>query len=189
MGGILEVWEGGGRVSGRRGECQEGGHLKRSCPILCRLWFFPEFFFVHHISVLLLLLTLHPPKEDVNVSAVVAAVVVVALVVAVCSCGGFLLHRNGFFSREFPFSCCFPSADEHKIQLFFLKVRLCLTELFSLFIFLFLFFFFLLFFSFSFSSSTPSSVLNAPVRQQDTEEGKSSVIALTSNVHPKEKPG
>lgn len=32
--------------------------------------------------------------------AVVAAVVVVCLVVVVCGCGGFLLHRNGFFSRE-----------------------------------------------------------------------------------------
>lgn len=38
--------------------------------------------------------------EDVNVSAVVAAVVVVCLVIVICSCGGFLLHRNGFFSRE-----------------------------------------------------------------------------------------
>lgn len=41
--------------------------------------------------------------EDVNVSAVVAAVVVVALVVVICGCGGFLLHRNGFFSRELLF--------------------------------------------------------------------------------------
>lgn len=39
--------------------------------------------------------------EDVNVSAVVAAVVVVCLVVVVCGCGGFLLHRNGFFTREY----------------------------------------------------------------------------------------
>lgn len=38
--------------------------------------------------------------EDVNVTAVVAAVVVVCLVILVCGCGGFLLHRNGFFSRE-----------------------------------------------------------------------------------------
>ncbi|XP_075872858.1 junctional adhesion molecule 2A isoform X2 [Nelusetta ayraudi] len=42
----------------------------------------------------------HMTIEDVNVLAVVAGVVVVALVVAVCSCGGFLLHRNGFFSRH-----------------------------------------------------------------------------------------
>ncbi|XP_028287610.1 junctional adhesion molecule 2A isoform X2 [Parambassis ranga] len=38
--------------------------------------------------------------EDINVAAVVAAVVVVCLVVVVCGCGGFLLHRNGFFSRH-----------------------------------------------------------------------------------------
>uniref|UniRef100_A0A3Q3VZ81 Ig-like domain-containing protein n=1 Tax=Mola mola TaxID=94237 RepID=A0A3Q3VZ81_MOLML len=37
---------------------------------------------------------------DVNVSAVVAAVVVVCLVMVACGCGGFLLHHNGFFSRE-----------------------------------------------------------------------------------------
>lgn len=42
----------------------------------------------------------HMTIEDVNVSAVVAAVVVVCLVVVVCGCGGFLLHRNGFFSRH-----------------------------------------------------------------------------------------
>ncbi|XP_034408946.1 junctional adhesion molecule 2a isoform X4 [Cyclopterus lumpus] len=40
----------------------------------------------------------HMTIEDVNVSAVVAAVVVVCLVVVVCGCGGYLLHRNGFFS-------------------------------------------------------------------------------------------
>ncbi|XP_028428062.1 junctional adhesion molecule 2A isoform X4 [Perca flavescens] len=39
----------------------------------------------------------HMTIEDINVSAVVAAVVVVCLVI-VCGCGGFLLHRNGFFS-------------------------------------------------------------------------------------------
>lgn len=39
--------------------------------------------------------------EDVNVSAVVAAAVVVCLVVVACVCGGFLLHRSGFFGREF----------------------------------------------------------------------------------------
>ncbi|XP_060888563.1 junctional adhesion molecule 2A isoform X2 [Labrus mixtus] len=38
--------------------------------------------------------------EDVNVSAVVAAVVVVCLVILICGCGGYLLHRNGFFSRH-----------------------------------------------------------------------------------------
>ncbi|XP_022051338.1 junctional adhesion molecule 2A isoform X3 [Acanthochromis polyacanthus] len=38
--------------------------------------------------------------EDVNVTAVVAAVVVVCLVVVVCGCGGYLLHRNGFFTRH-----------------------------------------------------------------------------------------
>ncbi|XP_028428063.1 junctional adhesion molecule 2A isoform X5 [Perca flavescens] len=41
----------------------------------------------------------HMTIEDINVSAVVAAVVVVCLVI-VCGCGGFLLHRNGFFSRH-----------------------------------------------------------------------------------------
>ncbi|XP_045912385.1 junctional adhesion molecule 2A isoform X1 [Micropterus dolomieu] len=40
----------------------------------------------------------HMTIEDVNVLAVVAAVVVVCLVIVVCGCGGFLLHRNGFFS-------------------------------------------------------------------------------------------
>lgn len=43
--------------------------------------------------------------EDVNVTAIVTAVVVVCLVVLICGCGGVLLHRNGFFSRE----CLFPS--------------------------------------------------------------------------------
>ncbi|XP_041822019.1 junctional adhesion molecule 2A isoform X2 [Chelmon rostratus] len=42
----------------------------------------------------------HMTIEDVNVAAVVAAVVVVCLVIVVCGCGGFLLHRNGFFSRH-----------------------------------------------------------------------------------------
>ncbi|XP_062236500.1 junctional adhesion molecule 2A isoform X3 [Platichthys flesus] len=42
----------------------------------------------------------HMAIEDVNITAVVAAVVVVALLVMVCSCGGLLLHRNGFFSRH-----------------------------------------------------------------------------------------
>nr|XP_057908636.1 junctional adhesion molecule 2A [Doryrhamphus excisus] len=42
----------------------------------------------------------HMTIEDMNVTAVVVAVVVVCLVVVVCSCGGFLLHRNGFFSRH-----------------------------------------------------------------------------------------
>ncbi|XP_026157696.1 junctional adhesion molecule 2A isoform X2 [Mastacembelus armatus] len=42
----------------------------------------------------------HMTVEDVNVTAVVAAVVVVCLVIVVCGCGGFLLHRNGFFSRQ-----------------------------------------------------------------------------------------
>ncbi|XP_056157192.1 junctional adhesion molecule 2A isoform X2 [Lampris incognitus] len=37
--------------------------------------------------------------EDVNV-AVVVTVVVVCLLVVICGCGGFLLHRNGFFSRH-----------------------------------------------------------------------------------------
>ncbi|KAA8579603.1 hypothetical protein FQN60_006696, partial [Etheostoma spectabile] len=40
----------------------------------------------------------HTGVLDVNVPAVVAAVVVVCLVIVVCGCGGFLLHRNGFFS-------------------------------------------------------------------------------------------
>ncbi|XP_071368343.1 junctional adhesion molecule 2A [Centroberyx affinis] len=38
--------------------------------------------------------------EDINVAAVAAAVVVVCLLVAICGCGGYLLHRNGFFSRH-----------------------------------------------------------------------------------------
>uniref|UniRef100_A0A8D2ZYR0 Junctional adhesion molecule 2a n=1 Tax=Scophthalmus maximus TaxID=52904 RepID=A0A8D2ZYR0_SCOMX len=42
----------------------------------------------------------HMTIEDVNITAVVAAVLVVCLVVAACSCGGFLLRRNGFFSRH-----------------------------------------------------------------------------------------
>nr|XP_040041554.1 junctional adhesion molecule 2A isoform X2 [Gasterosteus aculeatus aculeatus] len=42
----------------------------------------------------------HMTIEDVNVSAVVAAVLVVCLVVVVCGCGGYLLHRSGFFSRH-----------------------------------------------------------------------------------------
>lgn len=42
----------------------------------------------------------HMTIEDVNVSAVVAAVAAVCLVMAVCGCGGYLLHRNGFFSRH-----------------------------------------------------------------------------------------
>ncbi|XP_051284236.1 junctional adhesion molecule 2A isoform X3 [Dicentrarchus labrax] len=42
----------------------------------------------------------HMTIEDVNVAAVVAGVLVVCLVIAVCGCGGFLLHRNGFFSRH-----------------------------------------------------------------------------------------
>ncbi|KAG7241014.1 hypothetical protein INR49_026044 [Caranx melampygus] len=40
----------------------------------------------------------HMTIEDVNITAVVAAVVVVCLLVVICGCGGFLLHRNGFFS-------------------------------------------------------------------------------------------
>ncbi|CAN9498412.1 unnamed protein product [Ophioblennius macclurei] len=42
----------------------------------------------------------HMTIEDVNISAVVAAVVVICLLVVICSCGGLVLHRNGFFSRE-----------------------------------------------------------------------------------------
>ncbi|XP_029929628.1 junctional adhesion molecule 2A isoform X2 [Myripristis murdjan] len=42
----------------------------------------------------------HMTIEDINVTAVVATVVVIALVIVVCGCGGFLLHRNGFFSRH-----------------------------------------------------------------------------------------
>ncbi|XP_044043119.1 junctional adhesion molecule 2A isoform X2 [Siniperca chuatsi] len=42
----------------------------------------------------------HMTIEDVNVSAIVAAVGVVCLVIVVCGCGGFLLHRSGFFSRH-----------------------------------------------------------------------------------------
>uniref|UniRef100_A0A3B5A683 Junctional adhesion molecule 2 n=1 Tax=Stegastes partitus TaxID=144197 RepID=A0A3B5A683_9TELE len=42
----------------------------------------------------------HMTIEDVNVTAVVAAVVVVCLLVVICGCGGFLLHRNGFFTRH-----------------------------------------------------------------------------------------
>lgn len=38
--------------------------------------------------------------EDVNVTAVVVAVLVIGFIVAICSCGGVLLHRNGFFSRH-----------------------------------------------------------------------------------------
>ncbi|XP_051914863.1 junctional adhesion molecule 2A isoform X1 [Hippocampus zosterae] len=36
--------------------------------------------------------------EDVNITTVVVAAVVVCLVVLVCGCGGFLMHRNGFFT-------------------------------------------------------------------------------------------
>ncbi|XP_056882636.1 junctional adhesion molecule 2A isoform X11 [Takifugu flavidus] len=39
----------------------------------------------------------HMTIEDVNVSAVAAAATVVCLVVVACVCGGFLLHRSGFF--------------------------------------------------------------------------------------------
>ncbi|XP_047432972.1 junctional adhesion molecule 2A isoform X2 [Mugil cephalus] len=42
----------------------------------------------------------HMTIEDVNVAAVVAGVVVVFLIVVICGCGGFLLNRNGFFSRH-----------------------------------------------------------------------------------------
>uniref|UniRef100_A0AAQ4REX6 Junctional adhesion molecule 2a n=1 Tax=Gasterosteus aculeatus aculeatus TaxID=481459 RepID=A0AAQ4REX6_GASAC len=49
----------------------------------------------------------HMTIEDVNVSAVVAAVLVVCLVVVVCGCGGYLLHRSGFFSRESSWFCFF----------------------------------------------------------------------------------
>ncbi|XP_061654623.1 junctional adhesion molecule 2A isoform X3 [Phyllopteryx taeniolatus] len=42
----------------------------------------------------------HMTIEDVNVTAVVVAVVVICLVVLVCGCGGFLMHRNGFFTRH-----------------------------------------------------------------------------------------
>ncbi|KAM4601831.1 junctional adhesion molecule 2A [Polymixia lowei] len=42
----------------------------------------------------------HMTIEDVNVAAVAATVVVVCLLVVICGCGGFLLHRNGFFSRH-----------------------------------------------------------------------------------------
>lgn len=38
--------------------------------------------------------------EDVNVTAVVVAVLVIGFIVAICSCGGVILHRNGFFSRH-----------------------------------------------------------------------------------------
>ncbi|XP_053170620.1 junctional adhesion molecule 2A isoform X3 [Scomber japonicus] len=53
--------------------------------------------------------------EDVNVTAVVAAVVVVCLVIVVLGCGGYLLHRNGFFSpghrgRSFWISQCHGAA-------------------------------------------------------------------------------
>ncbi|KAM7365339.1 hypothetical protein PAMP_016273 [Pampus punctatissimus] len=51
-----------------------------------------------HMTIVFLLVSLLLP-EDVNVTAVVAAVVV-CLVIVVCGCGGFLLHRNGFFSRH-----------------------------------------------------------------------------------------
>ncbi|XP_054480063.1 junctional adhesion molecule 2A isoform X4 [Anoplopoma fimbria] len=42
----------------------------------------------------------HMTIEDVNVLAVVTAVVVVCLLIVICGCGGYLLHRNGFFSRH-----------------------------------------------------------------------------------------
>ncbi|TNM94403.1 hypothetical protein fugu_002579 [Takifugu bimaculatus] len=42
----------------------------------------------------------HMTIEDVNVSAVAAAATVVCLVVVACVCGGFLLHRSGFFGRH-----------------------------------------------------------------------------------------
>ncbi|XP_055358280.1 junctional adhesion molecule 2A isoform X2 [Betta splendens] len=38
--------------------------------------------------------------EDINITAIVAGVGVVVFLVAACSCGGLLLHRNGFFSRH-----------------------------------------------------------------------------------------
>ncbi|XP_061659363.1 junctional adhesion molecule 2A isoform X2 [Syngnathoides biaculeatus] len=42
----------------------------------------------------------HMTIEDVNVTSVVVAVVVICLLVVVCGCGGFLMHRNGFFTRH-----------------------------------------------------------------------------------------
>ncbi|XP_075996735.1 junctional adhesion molecule 2A isoform X2 [Genypterus blacodes] len=42
----------------------------------------------------------HMTIEDVNVAAVAAAVVVVCLIFIICGCGGFLLRRNGFFTRH-----------------------------------------------------------------------------------------
>ncbi|XP_056882631.1 junctional adhesion molecule 2A isoform X6 [Takifugu flavidus] len=52
---------------------------------------------------------------DVNVSAVAAAATVVCLVVVACVCGGFLLHRSGFFGpghrgRSFWISHCHGGA-------------------------------------------------------------------------------
>ncbi|XP_034033140.1 junctional adhesion molecule 2a isoform X2 [Thalassophryne amazonica] len=38
--------------------------------------------------------------EDVNITATVATTVAVILLVVICGCGGFLLHRSGFFSRH-----------------------------------------------------------------------------------------
>ncbi|KAM3856976.1 junctional adhesion molecule 2A [Diretmus argenteus] len=57
----------------------------------------------------------HMTIKDVNVVAVVAAVVVVCLLLVICGCGGFLLHRNGFFSpghrgRSFWISQCHGAA-------------------------------------------------------------------------------
>lgn len=87
------------------------------------------------------------PSEDVNVSAVVAGVVVVCLLVIICGCGGFLLHRNGFFSRKF----FYPSAHQSAL-IPSKKVDI---------------------------DSASLARLSRLIHQQDTEEGKSSMIALT----------
>lgn len=42
----------------------------------------------------------HMTIEDVNMMAVVLSVLAVFLIITICGCGGFLLHRNGFFSRH-----------------------------------------------------------------------------------------
>ncbi|XP_042075883.1 junctional adhesion molecule 2A isoform X2 [Haplochromis burtoni] len=42
----------------------------------------------------------HMTIEDVNITAIVATVLGVFLAVLICGCGGFLLQRNGFFSRH-----------------------------------------------------------------------------------------
>uniref|UniRef100_A0A3P8RZ70 Junctional adhesion molecule 2a n=1 Tax=Amphiprion percula TaxID=161767 RepID=A0A3P8RZ70_AMPPE len=102
----------------------------------------------------------HMTIEDVNITAVVAAVVVVCLVVLVCGCGGFLLHRNGFFTREFASSVVRePLLSINRYWFYSLRNEKRLT-------------------STLFSPRPPRLI-----HQQDTEEGPMS----TTFLHPKSR--